>query len=121
MLLSDDPGDETDYPIALFIPKGPVGKDVGILPPYKNKNKENATRYVFIIAEMVYVFHISAHGVDELHLKAAIHKNNTMQVIFVPTKRSDFYLQLYSVKEEIRKTKAKDPASRLGRLKSGVL
>jgi hypothetical protein len=117
MLLGDDPGDEQTYPIALIIPKGQVGKDVGILPPFKSKNEDNATRYIFIIAEMVYVFHVSQHGMDKLHSMATIKQNNTMQVIFVPTKRSDFYLQLYSVKEEISKTRAKDPANRLGQLK----
>ena len=119
MLLTEDPGDEQTYPIALIMPKGPVGKDVGILPPFKSKNQENATRYIFIIAEVVYVFHISAHGIDELQSLATIKKNNTMQVVFVPTKRSDFYLQLYSVKEEIRQIKAKDPANRLGQLTFG--
>lgn len=116
MLLNEDPGNEDDYPVALIIPKGEVGKDVGILPPFRSKSRENATRYVFIIAEVVYVYHVSPHGMDKLHAMATIKPTNTMQIIFVPTKRSDFYMELYSVKQEIRQARARELAKQLGRL-----
>jgi len=101
MLIEEDPGEELDYPVMLVFAKGDVGKNVSIGQPYKSKTKENAVRYVFPISEAIYVFHVSKHGLEDLHKSAAIKKNNTMKVVFWPVSRLHAFLELYDVRKSV--------------------
>lgn len=107
MLLNDDPGQDDQYPVTLIIPKGEVGRNLAIGQPYKNKTNTNAVRYLFPIAEVIYVYHISKHGLEDINRMTSIKKDNTMKIIFWPTSRLNAYLQLYQVKKSIRSEKAR--------------
>lgn len=108
MLIMEEPEQEFDYPVMLVFAKGDVGNNVSIGKPYKSKSKENAVRYVFPISEAIYVFHISKHGLEDLHKFTAIKKDNTMKIVYWPVSRVNAFLELYNVKKsvfEIRKAK----------------
>jgi hypothetical protein len=101
MLSEENPGEELDYPIMVAFAKGDVGKNVSIGQPYKNKSKVNAVRYVFPISEAIYVFHISSHGLEDLHRSATIKVDNTMRIVFWPVSRLQAFLELYDVKKSV--------------------
>ena len=100
MMLDGYPGEEDVYPITLIVPKGPIGKNLSIGQPYKNKTSTNAVRYLFPIAEIIYIYHISKHGLEEINNLTAIKKNNTMKIIFWPISRLNAFLELYQVKKQ---------------------
>ncbi|WP_288879237.1 hypothetical protein [Pedobacter panaciterrae] len=101
MLINEDPGEENEYPVMLVFAKGAVGRDISIGQPYKNKSKENAVRYIFPIAEVIYVYHISKHGLQEPHKTAYIKKDDTMKIVFWPVSRLNAFLNLYNVRKSI--------------------
>lgn len=102
MLINDDAGAEDEYPISLIVPKGLMGANLAIGQPYKNKTRNNAVRYLFPIGEIIFVYHVSKHGVEILNKMTAIKKNNTMKIIFWPISRLNAFLELYQVKKAIR-------------------
>jgi hypothetical protein len=101
MLLSSTPGTEDDYPVTLILPMGPVGNNLSIGQPYKNKTANNAVRYIFPIGEIIYVYHISKHGQDQTSKLTAIKQDDTMKIVFWPTSRLNAFLELYQVEKDL--------------------
>lgn len=102
LLLMKDAGAEDQYPVLMIIPKGAIGRDIGVLQPYRNKGKGNVTRYIFPICEAIYVFHISKHGIGDLQKTGSLKKDNTMNILYSPKPRIDLLMELYNVSGMVR-------------------
>lgn len=95
MILLGDPGRAEDYPIILlsWLMEDSVAHDF-VAQPSKNR-AEGGIRYVFIIAGMTYVFHVSPNSIEPKLMPFSIFPSGMFSVLYTPKGKGKQLFQSY--------------------------
>jgi hypothetical protein len=99
MIYNGNPKEALDFPILMmtWINDKSFPSDI-IMHPEINR-KENGIRYIFPIAGMVYVFHISSVSLRQELREYILLPSNEASFLYIPEGRSsDFFLSYYGIK-----------------------
>jgi len=87
MIFLNNPKNIDEYPVLLltYLNDETVYKNIIVQP--RIIKEDGRTMYAFIIAGVVYVFHISRNNIPEIFINSTINSNNEMKILHFPKGR----------------------------------
>lgn len=99
MIWTGNPGSTEDYPILVLTYLTDTSAPEDLIAEPERLKDDQGTRYVFIIAGFIYVFHISKRNVPEFVLSNTINQKNEMNILNIPKGKGwPLLLQYFGVK-----------------------
>lgn len=93
MLLARDPGPSSLFPVQQMFYghlQGPIGKN-SVSGPYRGR-MYSSTVYINAMAQSLYVFHVSKHGIPDWVRATSISESGEMQVAMIPRRVTRLFL-----------------------------